>query len=108
MSNPRRKLKERIIRERDGNDCWLCSRPLLHPKVTPVKHHPKSTTFDHVITVKAGGRSHTPNLRLAHFACNNLRGHREATEELKAECREAAAKRWGISIDQLAKEASLV
>ena len=57
------------LRERDGNICHLCQKP-----VRGFKDHPLAPTRDHITPVKHGGPNAATNLRLAHKACNSRRG----------------------------------
>lgn len=55
---------------RDGGYCFHCPRKLS----------PRTMTFDHVIPVCLGGRSHTRNLVLSCKSCNRRRGHKPLAE----------------------------
>ena len=58
------------LRERDGDDCWLCLKTI---DFDLVPDHPMSKSLDHVIPRSAGGTWADWNLRLAHRKCNTMR-----------------------------------
>jgi 5-methylcytosine-specific restriction endonuclease McrA len=62
------KRKVALLRARDGNDCWLCGKPLGGSPGG-------SITLDHVIPRSKGGSNTLDNLRLAHRRCNHRRGN---------------------------------
>lgn len=68
----------RVVFERDGWMCWLCSEPLdrmaRHPS-------PLAPTLDHVVPVSKGGPHTYANIRAAHSRCNMKRGNREPTPD---------------------------
>ena len=55
-----RKLVDSLIRQRDGDMCWICD--------TYVDE--KSSSIDHVILMRAGGHNSADNVKLAHLLCN--------------------------------------
>lgn len=57
-----------------GTRCHLCS-------------YPGADTADHVKSVRAGGNTLLANLRPAHKTCNEFRGARPLSAELKQACR---------------------
>jgi 5-methylcytosine-specific restriction endonuclease McrA len=59
------------IAERDGWMCWLCGLP-VDPE-SP-QHADESASLDHVEPLSQGGSNSIHNLRIAHRACNTLRG----------------------------------
>jgi 5-methylcytosine-specific restriction endonuclease McrA len=59
------------IRDRDGDCCWLCHKPMVYGEdVSPSMR----LSVDHYIPRKWGGSNRLENLRLAHTICNS---HRE-------------------------------
>jgi HNH endonuclease len=59
------------LRERDGDDCWLCATVVPMEDENPPG--PLQSTRDHVIPKRLGGRDWAENIRLAHRLCNNRR-----------------------------------
>lgn len=61
-----------ILRQRDGENCHLCSLPMLfHSRSRPI-----NASVDHLIPRSLQGCDCLPNLRLAHTICNERRGNR--------------------------------
>lgn len=56
--------KIKLIRQRDGEDCFICKEPFADEK----------PTIDHWIPRAAGGSDDVFNLRLTHKRCNVLKG----------------------------------
>jgi 5-methylcytosine-specific restriction endonuclease McrA len=54
------------IRQRDGDDCYLCGKF--------VSVH--DMTFDHVMPLSEGGDHAPDNVRIAHRVCNSQKGAR--------------------------------
>ena len=74
-----KKLKARV-RERDGDNCWLCGE-----RISKNARGQRRGTLDHVIPRSLGGPNSIMNLKLAHKACNEARGHKPPGNYLKAE-----------------------
>ena len=53
-----------FLRERDGDDCWLCHEPMGD-----------DCTIEHKRAKAMGGTSNIANLALAHRECNRVVGH---------------------------------
>ena len=82
----------RSLRERDGDDCWLCEAPIDFRLTDP--NDPAYGTRDHVNPRSEGGSDDLGNLRLAHKSCNEERGRaKEAAKKRRA--RRAAQRRRG-------------
>lgn len=62
----------RALRQRDGDDCWLCNSPIDFSIAD--KNHPMHYSRDHLKPRAAGGSDELSNLRLAHRECNRKRG----------------------------------
>lgn len=61
-----------LLRARDGDDCWLCGKPVDFTRPVGTLWGP---SIDHVIPKAAGGSNDLPNLRLAHaYPCNHAKG----------------------------------
>lgn len=54
------------LRERDGDDCWLCQSPMHFV----YGNKDDRATIDHVMPRSKGGADTSDNLRLAHWRCN--------------------------------------
>ena len=74
---PRPGMKKRVpdLRERDGDDCKVCSTRIEDFDLP--WPHPLSPSVDHVIPVRNGGSHRLSNLQLAHLVCNLRKGARE-------------------------------
>lgn len=57
----------RRIRDRDGDDCWICDKPI---RFDLVGNHGNGCSVDHVQPRSLGGATSVSNLKLAHQACN--------------------------------------
>lgn len=80
-----RKKKKKRERRRNpplGCVCWLCDYPIRVPKGS---WKPLSYTRDHVIARANGGIG--GETKPAHRICNMVKGHQDATDEVRAECR---------------------
>jgi hypothetical protein len=62
----------RRLRERDGDYCWLCLKPIDFT-ITSMED-PMRPSRDHVVPVALGGTDEDQNMRLAHDRCNVGRG----------------------------------
>lgn len=99
MTTNRKHQIMRRIEERDGPNCSICELPLSSDMtVNDFRRRrrsrgahgqtPLTTTLDHVLAERDGGRNDFENLRLAHKICNTVRGHSEITMDLRQRCRE--------------------
>lgn len=61
----------RDVAVRDGWRCHLCGKQVPDE---PWSGHPLNATVDHLLPLSAGGTDTLPNVKLAHFKCNTLRG----------------------------------
>jgi 5-methylcytosine-specific restriction endonuclease McrA len=68
MNAKRRIILRRLVRERDGDLCWLCGEEMVFKPTTPLSA--RFATLDHVRPLSKGGRSQLDNLHLAHQDCN--------------------------------------
>lgn len=57
---------------RDGMNCTICGGEIS--RRVRDEYDPNYITFDHIVPRAEGGSDLLSNLRLAHQACNNLRG----------------------------------
>jgi 5-methylcytosine-specific restriction endonuclease McrA len=66
----------RRVRERDGDECWLCGLTMEFVEGLRAQQ-PRDATLDHVVPLSKGGTNALANLRLAHFTCNTHRGNED-------------------------------
>ena len=62
------------IRERDGDECFFCARPVSEDE----------ESVEHLIEVTNGGTNHLSNLCLAHTKCNQDAAGLSLAEKIKA------------------------
>lgn len=62
----------RSLRRRDGDNCWLCQKPVDFAITDP--QDPGYRTRDHVVPRSQNGPGGLGNFRLAHRECNEKRG----------------------------------
>jgi 5-methylcytosine-specific restriction endonuclease McrA len=62
----------RTIRERDGDDCFYCAKPIPEYE----------GTIEHLISLTHGGPEHISNKFLAHKDCNIRAGNMSATQKV--------------------------
>ena len=74
---PQRNAMIRALRDRDGDNCMLCTWPLG-----------RNVTIDHVVPVSHCGSHEISNLRLTHKNCNEARGSK------CPKCAEGACDGW--------------
>lgn len=67
MNAPPSLSKVEQVRARDGDGCWLCTRPLDFTAVPNSKNAP---TIEHLLAKSLGGGDQLANLVLCHKACN--------------------------------------
>lgn len=61
-----------MVRDRDGDNCWLCGKPIDFTRRAGTFMGP---SLEHAVPRAAGGTNALPNLRLAHaFPCNHAKG----------------------------------
>lgn len=61
----------RVVYDRDGWTCQLCTKPLRRDVRAP---HPLSATLDHIVPLASGGDHSYRNIQAAHFICNSRKG----------------------------------
>lgn len=59
--------KVKRLRERDGEDCWLCSRPI---DFAAKPNSASAWSIEHLLAKKHGGCGKIENLVLCHPPCN--------------------------------------
>lgn len=70
------------IHTRDDGVCHLCGGEVAYPsRRRPEVFTKRYATLDHVVPKSQGGRNDDSNLRLAHWACNQLRDDGPVPEE---------------------------
>lgn len=65
--------------ERDGWRCGRCGKKVNGRLKWP---HPWCATLDHIVPLALGGDHTYENVQLAHWRCNNEKGHRLAGDQL--------------------------
>jgi hypothetical protein len=66
------------VYERDDGRCYLCDLPTL--TYLDEGRKPASASLDHVVPIQQGGPHTLDNVRLTHFRCNAVKGHRTPDE----------------------------
>jgi 5-methylcytosine-specific restriction endonuclease McrA len=76
----REKKRQRfqVLRERDGDNCWRCRRPM---NFDLPRGHDQAPTIEHIQPKSKGGMGDLGNLCLCHGRCNRLMA--DATPEVK-------------------------
>ncbi len=70
------------LRERDGDKCQLCRRPIRFDLPSGIKGDERGPSVDHIVPRSKGGDDDLANLRLTHWGCNRSRGNRGGAEQL--------------------------
>lgn len=83
--------KAEQVRARDGESCWLCTRPFDF-SATP--NSKKAPTIEHLVAKSLGGGSELSNLVLTHPHCNRQLADKPLTKklEIRAKVHANAAK----------------
>lgn len=61
------------LRERDGDTCFFCCRPVLVEDESP----------EHLVAITHGGPDHIANMALTHKTCNAQAGHLSLMEKIR-------------------------
>lgn len=69
----------RALRKRDGNLCFFCQRYVSE----------ENQTVEHLVPVVHGGPNHMSNYVLAHRACNEKQGHKDAVAKIRVHIKAA-------------------
>jgi 5-methylcytosine-specific restriction endonuclease McrA len=72
FSQKLRGIKITKLIARDGMECSICGIPMNRKIEAPGRGD--AISFDHIIPRSEGGSDRIENLRLAHRACNSIRG----------------------------------
>ena len=67
MSGPEKISKVERLRARDGDNCWLCNKPM---KFDAKPNAAQAWSIEHLIPDCRGGPSTLENLVLCHVVCN--------------------------------------
>ena len=78
----KKRLKLEQLRQRDGDDCWRCKRPM---RFDLPRSHELAPTLEHLLPKSKGGTMALDNLCLCHGRCNWLMA--DATPEVKERLR---------------------
>lgn len=70
MNSKQKKEKKIKVRERDGNNCWICGGEVLENLPSSNKFR---ASLDHIKDKSIGGTDELDNLKLAHSDCNEKR-----------------------------------
>ena len=77
-------VSRKLIYDRDQGTCWICSRKVQRWEEWQDATNRRQTrldflpTLDHLRPLAKGGEHSAQNIRLAHFICNTMRGHRKS------------------------------
>ncbi|HEU4499642.1 MAG TPA: HNH endonuclease signature motif containing protein, partial [Sphingomicrobium sp.] len=66
-----RKAARDAVRQRDGDNCWQCHRPM---RFGPPFNVGKAATIEHRLALAHGGTWDLDNLVLCHLGCNRHLG----------------------------------
>jgi hypothetical protein len=75
------------LRQRDGDDCWLCGNSMDFEAKPNTK---KAPTKEHLQSVSAGGTDALENLVLCHPGCNRQLGDRPRADKEKMRAKRIA------------------
>jgi 5-methylcytosine-specific restriction endonuclease McrA len=67
------KFGEADVRERHGDDCYLCERTIDYALPWP---DPASPSMDHIVPLSLGGTHTLDNVAMTHLRCNNKKNAR--------------------------------
>ncbi len=77
-------VSRELIYDRDRGTCWICTKPTepwssWRPRERRLGQDKRwLPTLDHIRPLAKGGEHSAQNIRLAHFICNTMRGHRKS------------------------------
>ncbi|WP_156483649.1 HNH endonuclease [Azotobacter vinelandii] len=69
----RRRRRIARLRERDGDHCFYCLKPMRRTQMT----------LEHLLARNLGGSSALTNMVLAHARCNERAGHLSVSEKIR-------------------------
>lgn len=94
MSGPDNLGKVDRLRARDGDNCWLCGKPM---DFDAESNSPKASSIEHLLAKCHGGSEKPENLVLCHPPCNRSLANRPVAK--KVEMREKRRRKaWMASI----------
>ena len=94
----RKKQRFDALRQRDGDNCWRCRRPM---DFALPRDHDHAPTIEHLHAKSNGGTMELDNICLCHRRCNRLMG--DATVEVKERMR--AREQLGAELAKTRKRA---
>jgi len=77
-------VSRELIYDRDHGTCWICTKPTEPWSSWRSRERRLGQdqrwfpTLDHIRPLAKGGEHTAQNIRLAHFICNSMRGHRKS------------------------------
>lgn len=74
LGSRKRRLLKIALRERDGDECTWCCKPMIDAPILPGEDCSAHMTLEHILPASLGGSNDIANLALACFSCNNARG----------------------------------
>ena len=89
------------LRERDGDNCWRCRRPM---RFDLPRSHDHAPTIEHRVARSKGGTMALDNLCLCHAHCNRLMG--DSTLEAKERMRRRAEEEDAVAAVRPARAAA--
>jgi hypothetical protein len=97
MNAPAAVGKVEKLRARDGDACWLCTRPM---DFTAVPNSKKAPTIEHLVPRSLGGGGEMSNLVLTHQACNAHLANRPLSqkEEMRTKWHANAKKSASLKV----------
>lgn len=81
----KKRLRFQQLRDRDGDNCWRCRRPM---RFDLPRGHDLAPTIEHLQPKSKGGTGEMGNLCLCHGRCNRIMA--DATPEVKERMRKKA------------------
>jgi len=80
VSGPEKISKVERLRARDGDNCWLCNKPM---KFDAKPNSAQAWSIEHLIPDCRGGPSTLENLVLCHPGCNRILKDRCLKDKIK-------------------------
>ena len=80
MNTQQRHRARAFLRQRDGDRCYWCGKPMLFGKrkALHIREPDNWATIEHLTPVSQGGTDEASNLALACKLCNSGRAHKAA------------------------------
>jgi 5-methylcytosine-specific restriction endonuclease McrA len=94
MGAPQRISVVELLRQRDGELCWLCGQ---HIDFKARPNSVKAWSVEHLLSKSAGGPDELANLVLCHPSCNRILANRTIKDKVKLRERRRR-KQWAASL----------